>query len=735
MSDYRTEKPLKIGLVSHEYPPFRGGGIGTYVTLIAERHARVGHEVHVITNMFDYGSTDPDHRKPVSVREFESGGRLYAHRVEAINDDWSAMAPHDTDGTIPGQLYGRWSQYLYYAERVADRLEEVHAEYGLDVAEFPECAAEGYAAIRRKRLGLAMTDLPMTVCLHSPIYEIYQYNLYSRFNKGFQFRTALEEYTIRHADAICSPSWLLTEIVKDRLDLRDDGRAWDVLPLPMDFESLPPTESGAPAWDADAPPKLFFVGRLEPRKGVRYLVDAAVQVMEDHPELTVELVGKDCDAGEAPGMMTDYLRSRIPAKFQDNFSFPGLQPRESLFERYRTATACVFAPKWDNFPNTCMEAMASGGFVIASHYTGMAEMIEDGKSGLLFQAGDTDALAKQIRRAVEDHDLQRSVRAEAPPRIRSMCDPDRAVRIREDHFGRVNEAHRSRIRAAASSEPRRFETVEVFMPAEGTAAEQEATKSNVLASAEKAGLRARVSVVEAPGGPGSDIRAWLREEPVAGADLLMRLHPGETVEPDYLPRVVDALQRCPDAAWATSWMMATEDSGGQVYAGLDFDIPLDIICHQPVPFAVVVGEAFRAVGGLNTGLPAGWRDWDFWLALRNAGHEGVVVPLWLATYDPDAPGQRVHPGTAQQLEVMLDEVVARSRPVFRERGEELWMYRTMNSVSSQIAEAGGADAVRDWGGWWQLTKANLKRQWPSVAQAYRRHVKAPLDRFAKSGSR
>ena len=46
-------------------------------------------------------------------------------------------------------------------------------------------------------------------------------------------------------------------------------------------------------------------------------------------------------------------------------------------------------------------------------------------------------------------------------------------------------------------------------------------------------------------------------------------------------------------------------------------------------------------------------------ALRSAGHEGVVVPLWLASYDPDAPSQRVRPGSPQQLEVMLDEDLVR----------------------------------------------------------------------------
>jgi hypothetical protein len=58
--------------------------------------------------------------------------------------------------------------------------------------------------------------------------------------------------------------------------------------------------------------------------------------------------------------------------------------------------------------------------------------------------------------------------------------------------------------------------------------------------------------------------------------------------------------------------------------------------YHPVPFAVIREDAFRQAGGWNFDLPAGWREWDLWLAFHQAGWKGVVVPEWLAEYQPSA---------------------------------------------------------------------------------------------------
>ena len=708
---------MKIALVSSEYPPFRGGGIGTYANVLSDALVRAGHEVHVVTNRYDFGSTDPRHALAVH-RE----GGLWVHRIDAMTDDWKPKAGDD----VGAALSTYWSPYLYFAERVAAELASIHREHRLDIVEAPECRAEGYGVIRRRRHGLAFTDLPVTVTLHSPIEDIYRYNRYSRYEIGFQRRAAMEEYSIRWADTLSSPSRLLAAIVRERLGLAADGPPCTTITYPIDFHAVPAMPAPAPAGGRDA---LLFVGRLEQRKGVTALVDAAVRLMATRGTLDVELIGMDCPAGEAPVMMRELLRSRIPDALRDRFRFVGSLPREQVIPRYAAATACVFPAPWDNFPLTCAEAMASGGCVIGSDYSGMAEMIEHERSGLLFRAGDVSALTATIARVLDDPALAARLRAGAPLRIRTVCDPATTVRDRVAHYERTIERHRDRTprpHAGVAASTR----VAVLIPAAQPRDALEHTVESVVAAGHHAGVTVDVEIAEAAasaadrsqnGAPPFDVGRW-RAARLAerNPDYTLVLWPGDTIAREYLSATVAVLTANANTAWATTWARAVNESGVP-YAGLDFALPLDVVMHHPVPFALLRQRALADVGGWNVELPLGWSDWDLWLAYAARGLDGIVLPLWLGGYVA-RPERTLWPlSTPEASSVVLDAIVARSPELFARHGATLWRYRTMNSIELVPEQArDGVPRPPAWRDWWRITKACLGRQYPPAARLYRR---------------
>jgi glycosyltransferase involved in cell wall biosynthesis len=65
-------------------------------------------------------------------------------------------------------------------------------------------------------------------------------------------------------------------------------------------------------------------------------------------------------------------------------------------------------------PNVIREAFAVGVPVIASNRRGPREVIEDGASGLLFQAGDPEDLRRQMLRIVEEESLLERLRRNLP---------------------------------------------------------------------------------------------------------------------------------------------------------------------------------------------------------------------------------------------------------------------------------------------------------------------------------
>ena len=427
---------MKICIVSSEYPPFHGGGIGTYSANMGRFLAEAGHEVHIVANRWAaFGSTAEG-----EAGLLEQSPNLHIHRIDALTPEYTPRPPHDSDESQIGQVCRQWDSSLYWSMHAADTIEQLHREHGLDVVEFPECFAESYLAMRRRRLGIGDLDLPMTLTLHSPILEVIRYNLYREYEAWFQRRVMMEEYCIRNADMLSSPSRHLQDTVYDRMQLDPDVLPCDVIHNPMDFDSL-----AVEAGDAPGEPErdtLLFVGRLEPRKGLTCLIDAVVKVMPDFPELSLRLIGRDCEAGSVPGKMKDHLLQRIPDNFRERFIFEGLWPRQKVVRQYSSATACVFAAPWDNFPYTCCEAMASGACVIASDNSGMAEMVEHEESGILFQAANVAELASAIRRVLRDEPLRKRIQGNARERIQKVTSPQTAVEKRLAHYEKTIERHR-----------------------------------------------------------------------------------------------------------------------------------------------------------------------------------------------------------------------------------------------------------------------------------------------------
>jgi colanic acid/amylovoran biosynthesis glycosyltransferase len=150
--------------------------------------------------------------------------------------------------------------------------------------------------------------------------------------------------------------------------------------------------------------RLIAVGRLSPEKGHAGLLEAFAAVSRDHEALQLVLVG---DGPESE-------RLRALAKelgIAERVHFAGrLGERATLVDIARS-DILVHPSFMEGLPIVLMEAMAMGTPVIASRIAGIPELIEDGKSGLLFTPSDWEELAACIRRLVEDRDLREKLSA------------------------------------------------------------------------------------------------------------------------------------------------------------------------------------------------------------------------------------------------------------------------------------------------------------------------------------
>ncbi|HKA38130.1 MAG TPA: glycosyltransferase [Burkholderiales bacterium] len=123
----------------------------------------------------------------------------------------------------------------------------------------------------------------------------------------------------------------------------------------------------------------LYVGRLAPEKGI----DVLMQALRELPGVAIDVIGVGPE------------QHQVEAHPQLNVL--GWLAHGEIYERMRRASYLVMPSIWyENFPRTLVEAYANGLPVIASHLGALPELVEHGRTGLLFEAGSAHDLARHI---------------------------------------------------------------------------------------------------------------------------------------------------------------------------------------------------------------------------------------------------------------------------------------------------------------------------------------------------
>lgn len=179
--------------------------------------------------------------------------------------------------------------------------------------------------------------------------------------------------------------------------------------------------------------RVTYIGRLESVKGVDDFVAAAVPLKKEFPDLQIQVVGW------YPLASSGQATHPLVVAYEKEVQFTGL--REDIPAILSETDIFVLPSYSEGLSNALMEAMASGCACIASDVGGNRYLLQNGISGLLFPAGDREALAAHIRRLLEDAAKRRDLGIAARKRIDEVFSWDSVGRQYRSFFEEIG--HRS----------------------------------------------------------------------------------------------------------------------------------------------------------------------------------------------------------------------------------------------------------------------------------------------------
>lgn len=231
--------------------------------------------------------------------------------------------------------------------------------------------------------------------------------------------------------------------------LSDRWRAW-ITGITQNQNVICVLNPVAPVTQPTAPRRrnlVLFLGHLERRKGIFDLLEALSALRTSIPDIRLVCAGS--------GDIESVARHAERLGIRDAVSLPGwVDPpeRQSLMSH---AAVYVLPSYTEGLPMSLLEAMAAGVPVIATEVGGIPDVVTDGVTGFLFRPGDTAALERLLRTAMQDPALGRRLALAARETVRVRCAADRVVAQLEEIYAGLGLL----TRAPASAPARRLRKV------------------------------------------------------------------------------------------------------------------------------------------------------------------------------------------------------------------------------------------------------------------------------------
>ena len=350
---------MHICFLSHEYPLWATGGIGSFVQTISRGLVKEGHIVTVI-------------------------GWSNLPQCEFINDKGVLIY------RLPTPKIFRKGQFIENAYNLRKKLKEINAKTPIDILETTE---NGLFLIPSK------TPYKKVIRMHGG-HHFFAESENRPINK---WKALQEKRSFKRADAFVAPSqYAIKHTCKF---LSTNGKPEKVISYSIDSNIFRQAD-----FSKAKKHKLVFAGVVCEKKGVRQLIQAFSLVKEKYQDATLDVYGREWFFFDGSSY-TQYLKNQFSEEIFKNITFHGAIELENIPLKYEEAELCVFPSHMETLGLVAPEAMMMGKPVLFTEAGPGPETVTHNKTGLLCNPHSPEDIASKIIYAFENPETMKEIAA------------------------------------------------------------------------------------------------------------------------------------------------------------------------------------------------------------------------------------------------------------------------------------------------------------------------------------
>ncbi len=374
-----------ICLISRWIPRRSAGGIARYIWDLAVGFAKRGHETHLIT-MTDGASAVEYH------------DALWIHHIGPEFIDAEGL-----DATVRDVFWGLHSNAartnVGWAKAAHAEILRLRQDRYIDVVIAPVWDQEGlYCALDN--------SLPTVISMNTTFRRFAEIEFRNLDRATVEELSSLEDLYVRSARMFHVNSTSSLEHLRDDFKVNPNVQ---IVKVPHGVKEVAVRErrSDAPDTTSDSQVRVLYVSRLERRKGTDIFLEAVVKLLRLHPDVQIDIVGRDSYADDPARSLKEQFMVAHPA--MKNVTFHGELPDAELDRLYRTADIFCVPSRYESFGIIFAEAMRHELPVVTLAVGGATDIVEDGITGILCKQATSDAVLASLSKLVCDMELRRAM--------------------------------------------------------------------------------------------------------------------------------------------------------------------------------------------------------------------------------------------------------------------------------------------------------------------------------------